>query len=162
MKLHRLIQCFIFMGILGLTGQVGADGGITLNGLQIQLVPLQQVYVLGQPMKFRVNIINQSENPVTLKYTADDVSGDDFYILGPGEVHVDATGSGEYPAKNYTLQLSPGVSKTLIKVRDLNAEYAIRLSGKYTFQYVQKIWDQTSTQFPPSNTVEITVIKNKQ
>jgi len=162
MNYYRGVVLLGFLRLLGVANRGWAEEGVVQNGLQLQLVPLQQEFIVGQPMKVRLEIINQGEQPAKVLYTADDIQGDDFIIFGQDDYQAVYKGSGEYPERNLTLHLAPGSRQTLIKARDLNLEYSIRSPGRYTVQYVQKIWDHTSTQFPPSNRVEITVIKSTE
>ena len=162
MNFRRNVEFFCLLGLLG-AGEVGwTEGGVVQNGLQLELVPLQEEFILGQPMKFRLEVINRKEEPVKVAYTADDIQGDDFLVYGPEDFQVVYKGSGEYPAKDFTLHVAGRSRKVLIHARDLNKEYSIGSPGRYTVQYVQKIWDHTSTQFPPSNTVEISILKSKE
>lgn len=155
-KILLILSCLI-----GGSGLAYGAGGVTQNGLQTRLVPLQTSFAVGHPMKFRVDVINRGEKTITLKYTADDIQGDDFNITTAEGEAVDYTASGEYEAKDFTLKLAPGIWKTLIHERNLQADYSLRSHGKYTLQYVQKIWDHTSQQLPPSNTLDINVLSGK-
>src|SRR5437016_233252 len=99
---RRVVVLLGFLGLLGAADLGWAEGGVVQNGLQLELAPLPPEFILGQPMKFRLEIINRGEQPVTVAYTADDIQGDDFLIYGPEDFQAVYKGSGEYPAKDMT------------------------------------------------------------
>src|SRR5438477_5087498 len=104
LKEKRAAGSWIILAVLGLVSFGAADdGGIIQDGLQIRMVPLQQNFIVGRPMKVRVDIINRNTFAVKVKYTADDIQGDDFMVTGPEDIQVTYIDSGEYPERELSM-----------------------------------------------------------
>jgi len=126
------------------------------KGLETQLVPLGSEYVLGKPMKLRVQLANRSPsplpyNPYATAYDYDGNSGPLAVIgpdgkrqpyLGDWMMHQDMIG-GRSPT------LEPGAVVTLFEC-DLADYYYIGAPGHYSVQY-------RSLDTPSSNTLEIDI-----
>jgi len=120
-------------------------------GYQTQLIPMQEAFVIGQPMRFGLVMRNARESRQI--YDSQGVFQDCLLIKDakeekiPYSIRPPMTGGGGE-------RLDPGDMVTLFEDRDISREYAIRKPGTYTIQFREDGYGlEGNSRFPASNVV---------
>jgi hypothetical protein len=131
------------------------DWGEMENGVRTRLVPVDEVFPLGGPMRFRLEMINVGTTTVQYDSQQVDVNSS-MLIKGPDgreapyiEQAVQTVG-GPRP-------LNPGERVVLFENLDISDQYLILTPGKYTVQFRGQGKAFGEVPIPPSNVVRINV-----
>ena len=151
------ITVFSFLVISGLSvASAGEEEwGPVRNGLKTRLVPLEQSYVLGKPMRFRVEVTNVDR--VAKTYNPEEVEIQSFINTGSCSTPHSHHPYPPVPTKGASQRIDPGEIKVLFDQWDIASDYVLNKPGRYTIQYEESVpWNGHRT-FSPSNNVEIQV-----
>jgi hypothetical protein len=136
-----------------------------LKGLRTQLTALQQEYELGQPMPFRLELVNEGENE--LGYDEQQVAVNGSMIIKDENGRIIPYTAGPYQTGGALKPIKPGASAVLFASLDIAKQYDIKKPGKYRVQFSGRglmVGDAIGSKHGvvarrefPSNTVEIEV-----
>jgi Leucine-rich repeat (LRR) protein len=118
--------------------------GPEYRGLRTRLVPLEKQFVLGQPMRFRLEMKNVGQHKATYDRPHVYVNNP-FAVRDPQGNHVLYIGFEAQMGPSDRPSLAPGSTIILVDNLDLTLQYFIAKPGKYT------------VKFPGSNTLVIDV-----
>ncbi len=138
--------------------QAAPEGKSSRNpGLKTKLIPLESKYIVGKPMKFRVDLTNIGTTPApyNLIATASCWKDNPLMVTGPDGKSPQYIGplsnnNTIYFSDDQLPKLQPNAVVTIFKF-DLARYYDIQQPGSYTVQY------GVEYEFPNSNIVNITV-----
>src|SRR5579862_9534528 len=122
----------------------------TMNPLlKTRVVPQQTEYILGQPMKLRLEMSNLSSE--TVKYKAEGFD-DMLAITGPDGLPIPFI-EGCYMTLAAANTLLPGKTVVLTEDWEISSQYLISSAGRYWIKFV----GNTRNSMPPSEAVDIFV-----
>lgn len=128
------------------------EWGPVQKGVRTRLVPHSTQFVLGKPIKFRLELKNVSESVVGYDQQHADI--DSMLIRGPDGKAVSYI-MGPVSTFGTPKPLRPGKMVTLFEEIDVAEQYYIAKPGRYTVQF------RGTFGIPPSNTVTIEVLASK-
>ena len=146
-----------------------------LKGIKTRLTPVSKEFVLGQPMLFRLELINGGE--AELLYDDQQVDVNDSMIITDENENRIPYIAGPVQTGGYLRPIKPGESVILFDEFDMNKQYDIKKPGMFKVQFSGRglhigesrseedsLWDYdnfigTEKRFP-SNVVEIEITPN--
>ena len=119
-------------------GRVGSaaevEWGPEKDGIATRLVPLEKEYVLGRPMRFRLEMTNRTLTE--LLYDSQQVAvNHSLVITGPDGKRAPYIRGTCQTSIRGQLSVTPGETVVLFGGLDANEQYFIGRSGRWTFQY---------------------------
>jgi hypothetical protein len=147
---ERLIRKFI-----NAESNVRAANTAKFNqGIKFNLVPISEKYVIGQPMLFKVEMINTSDEPISFTTAGPTaiMTSNPMYITGPEKEEIDYI----YPSVQIGVGsdvILPKETIVLVDSYDVTSQYFINKPGQYAFQF--RGWPERGNK--TSNTVELEV-----
>jgi len=136
-----------------------------LKGLRTQLTALQQEYKLGQPMPFRLELVNEGAHE--LSYDKQQVAVNGSMIIKDENGRIIPYTAGPHQTAGGEKPIKPGESVVLFASLDIAKQYDIKRPGKYQVQFSGRgleVGDAIGSKHGvvarrefPSNTVEIEV-----
>jgi len=118
------------------------------KGLEVYLVPLVEVFVIGKPMLFRIELANVSDETLGYRQTS--------YMVNDPMIVTDPDGN-RVPYMDTSYQtaggpdfIEPGETLALVESYDVTSQYHITKPGKYSFQFTRFYLKQ-------SNVVEVEI-----
>ncbi len=135
-----------------------------LKGLRTQLIAMQEEYRLGQPMLFRLELVNEGEHE--LSYDHQQVAVNGSMIIKDESDRIIPYKAGPVQTAGMDRPIEPGTSKVLFASLDIAKQYTIEKPGRYRVQFSGgglRIGDAIGLENGvarrrfPSNTVEIEV-----
>jgi hypothetical protein len=160
---NHFFQCFragYFMSIVSIilvpsSNARGEDEwGIEHDGLRTRLVPAQQVYVIGQPAKFRLELKNFGNRERAYDSQGVDVNGRIQVKNQDGKPVPYVRGS--FQTAGHSKSIAPGTTAILFDGIDLAEQYLFIKPGTYTLQFLgtDVIW-KLESKIPPSDKITI-------
>jgi len=161
--MHRWLAVVVGIGLslVSLTQRpavaAAEEWGPVQQGLKVRLTIPKLRYVLGRPIKYWVDVKNESDAPKTLNpYTGltdpleiTDAAGNHIPYRGPPYEAFYDMGPGP--------PIKPGETRTLTDGRDLSKDYALARPGHYTVQFRGALVGPSPV--PPSNRVDMEVVE---
>jgi hypothetical protein len=125
------------------------------QGIKYNLVPVSEKYAIGQPMLFKVEMINISEEPISFSTSSSTsiMTNNPMYITGPQKEEIDYVDTS-YQISVGTDIILPKEIIILVDSYDVTSQYFIKKPGKYYFQF--RGWPERENNIT-SNTVELEV-----
>ncbi len=134
-----LIICVVAMGISAGTssGSTTSDEwGPVQNGLKTRLIPLNEQYLIGQPMKFRLEMTNVGDSAIL--YGSSQVAVNDSMIVKVTDGKNVPYIGGMCQTGLRSKPINPGEIVTLFDQLDITSQYYIAKPNRYTIQYSGK------------------------
>jgi hypothetical protein len=104
------------------------------KGFAIKLAALNEEFVVGQPMLFRIEMTNISSSSIEFMSTSSAMANDPMVVVGPnGEIekYIDT----DYQTLGREEKIETGESIILAEKYDVTSQYRIIRPGQYTFQF---------------------------
>lgn len=99
----------------------------------VELTPLSEVYVVGQPMLFKAEAVNESDK--TLYYLRNSFAVRHvLQVIGPDKAPLKRIGQGACTTIGYE-PIEPGERALLLDDYDLSEHYAVTEPGRYEVQF---------------------------
>jgi len=133
------------------------DGRVRMEkikkGIEFNLIPITKEFVIGQPMLFRIEMINVSNSPILYTATGPTavMANDKMIITGPDGERVEYVDTS-YQILVYSDVILPDEKIVLVDKYDATTQYRIVEPNRYTFQF--KGWPR---DVKLSNTVQVDV-----
>lgn len=125
------------------------------KNLQATLIPLQDEYIVGQPMRFRLEATNSGDSEILLSYFSSAVMvNNPLAIKGANGSEVLYIGGSTQTAGRQEV-FKPGEKNILISNYDAATKYLITTAGDYTVRF------RGQYQIPPSEPIMIRVKPGK-
>lgn len=123
------------------------------QGIKYRLIPISNGFVIGQPMLFRIEMINVSGTPILYMGTSPTsmMVNDPMNITGPNGETIDYVDTN-YQIVVWSDMILPKETIILVDNYDVISQYLITKPGRYTFQF--RGWPSNSFA---SNKVEVEV-----
>jgi hypothetical protein len=123
------------------------------QGIEFHLTPLSEEFAVGQPMLFRIQMKNKSDDPILYMATGPQsvVTNDPMIVIGPNGKTLDYVDTS-YQIGVWPDVILPGETIDLVDTYDVTTQYGIVKPGRYKFQF--KGWPHEKK---PSNIVQINV-----
>lgn len=146
------------------------EWGPTIKDLKTRLIPLQQQFAIGQPMKFRLEMKNDGNSQIMYDSQQVDVNNAMNIKHYSGKIAPYIAGSSQTAGGSQLI--NPGEIVTLFDQFDITSQYHISEEGEYFFQFRgskgfskleidnETLWEETA-DIPPSNILEINVQPGK-
>lgn len=128
---------------------------VNQNGLKTRLVPLEQQYSLGQPMKFRLEMTNVGAS--TIMYDSQQVGVNNAMIIKDQNGKISPYIAGSFQTGGGPKPIQPKEIVILFYQFDITSQYYIGKPGRYTVQFRGQDTAFGEESLPPSNIVEIDV-----
>lgn len=126
-----------------------------IKGVTTKLIPLQQEYILGQPIPFRLEMTNNGSSIVN--YDSQQVAvNDSMTIKDPEGQYVPYT-SSMFQTLGGSRPLKPGETVILFDQLDIASQYQLAKPGRYTVQFRGQDRAFGEIPIPESNVVGIEV-----
>ncbi len=104
------------------------------KGIDVHLTALSKEFVIGQPMLFRVEMINISESSIKHMITSSAMVNDSMLIKGPGGNMIPYVDTS-YQTMAQDKEIESGEIIILTDKYDVTTQYCIVVPGRYTFQF---------------------------
>jgi hypothetical protein len=114
---------------------VAESWGWELAGLRTRLVPLEKQFVLGQPMKFRLELKNFGQGAVRYDSQGVGLNGSLLVRDPQGRPVRYIGGSFQTMGQSPLPSLAPGKTAVLFDALDLASQYLVVRPGRYTVQF---------------------------
>lgn len=131
------------------------EWGPTQNWLKIKLVPLQQKYVVGQPMKFRLEMINIGNS--TIMYDSQQVDVNNAMIIMGPDGKISPYIAGSFQTGGGPKPIKPEEIVILFDQFDVTSQYFMDKPGRYTIQFRGQDKAFGEVPIPESNILEVEV-----
>lgn len=128
------------------------DWATVQNRLKTKLIPLNKKYGIGQPMRFRLEMINITSSPVEYMVPSSITINDPMIVKGPKDKLVPYIGRS-YGAGEIHAFINNRQTISLVDDFDISSLYHIVEPGRYTIQFKGLI----SSMKIPSNILQIDI-----
>lgn len=135
------------------------EWGPIYNGIKTRLIPLQQEYILEQPIKFRLEMTNVGSQSVLYDDQQVDVNNP-LIVKGPDGKETPYI-AGSVQTLGGPKPINPAEVVILFDGLDVASQYYIGKAGQYTVQFRGGDRAFGEIDFPKSNVVEIGVKSGK-
>ena len=131
------------------------EWGPMQNQLRTRLVPLQQKYIVGQPMKFRLEMTNTGNS--TIMYDSQQVDVNNAMIVTEPEGKTSPYIAGSFQTAGGPKPIEPEEIVILFDQFDITSQYFIDKPGRYTVQFRGQDKAFGEVPIPESNILKIEV-----
>jgi len=132
------------------------EWGPEWNGVSTRLIPLAKRFVLGQPMKFRLEMKNVSDS--TLKYDDQQVDTNYSMIIEDSSGRIAPYVDFDNSTCGGPELIKPGEIHVLFEEYNVERDYHIDRPGRYSFRFDGESPGYGDVRIPPSNTVKVEVL----
>jgi hypothetical protein len=103
------------------------------DGVEVRLLPVSREFVIGEPMLFRMELANVSNDTIEYPCTSW-LANDPMVVKGPNGVDVPYMAGGAQVAF-WSDFIEPAETIELVDSYDVSSQYRITEPGKYSFQF---------------------------
>ncbi|MFH0732344.1 MAG: BsuPI-related putative proteinase inhibitor [Candidatus Omnitrophota bacterium] len=127
------------------------------RGLMTRLIPLEQEHVLGQPIRFRLEMINETNS--SKNYDSQQVKVNNSMLIKDHNDKVIPYSAEQYMTTGSPRRIQPGETVILFDNFDITSQYQIDKPGEYTIQFRGQGQAFGDVPIPPSNVISIEIVE---